>query len=318
MRWQRFFPLRMSFLVCVFAIVQQGDATTLVYNMRIRRVFNVSPLLGPKKPLFVPIAVPIIARRDRDIVIARSRTDVVEKRSISGTLFNFRYIPSKDWWFELTSGIEREQTHTTGTTTINARRTGLDDIVLAGGHNLFFGDNTQFVLYGLCGFPARHKVTLQEIFDPLVGTRFFSVGAGSEISYRFLRTDNAALIGVLQARCIHFFSRRWEPILPADAKIQPGNVTDILCALQYRYRLNLFEVGYNPTIFTDQAIVLPTETIRTNTFVRNSYYVNYAHLWKRGLFGKKPLILGAGANIGRAKFYNTKIASCWLTIGSVF
>ncbi len=168
-------------------------------------------------------------------------------------------------------------------------------------------------LYGLAGFPTRTKVTLQEAQDRLVGTRFYALGGGIEGSYSFIKSKEKLLAGIIQIRTIHFFSRSFQPVLPPGGKIQPGQGTDILLSIRYRKDFTLFETGYNPTIFTNQAVILPNETLETKTAVRHGTYANIAHLTKIRIFGKR-LAVGAGFLFSRLSRLDLNNVSAWISL----
>lgn len=295
------------------------NSISLVYNLKVRRAFNVSTVLGENhKSLWLFTALPIFYKRDRHVINKLSNADVFDKRYTIGSLFNVRYISEKHWWLEFTTGLERESGKFRGTSNFKTSRTGIDDIVISGGYNFFPSERTQFVLYGLFGFPTRRKVNLNDALDPFVGTRFFGTAVGWEISYAFIKSLKRSCIGIFQNRFLHLFDRKWYPILPCDAKIQPGNATDLLFILQYREKRNIFELGYNPTFFTNQAVKLKTGTVKSDPFVRQSIYFSYSHICKRILSLKRPVLVGAGVNISHAKLFNAKSYTAWLNISTVF
>lgn len=305
-------------------IITDLQAISLVYNMKIRRVFKVSALLGKDpKPVVVLSAVPIVYKRDRHIVNNdMTPIDICEKRISAGSLLNLRYVPSQHWWAEVTTGIEKE--HLKSHSNINpaasfcTSRSGFDDFVFSAGHNWFPNEDVQFVLYGLGGLPSKRSVTLFDAQDALVGTRFYTLGIGSELSYSFFNRPKQNLIFVFQNRFLHFFKRSLAPILPADAKVQPGNVTDLLFTLQYRVKANLFEAGYNPTFFSDQAILLKTREIKSHWFVRNSAYASYLYLFKRCPGVNKPIVFGGGLSVAKSAKFDTKIFGAWLNLSLIF
>lgn len=69
-------------------------AITLTYNLKVRRAFNVEPIIKKKKWLLVS-AIPIFYKRTSHIVDQTFATDVSEDRKAVGSLFNVRYVPSK-------------------------------------------------------------------------------------------------------------------------------------------------------------------------------------------------------------------------------
>lgn len=302
---------------CVFFIANEISAISLVYNIKIRRVFNTEELFQSKK-IWALTAVPIIYKRDRHIIRQETMLDIQEKRFTAGSLFNVRYVPTKSWWFELTTGVEKETVRARGTLNLNDSRAGFDDIIFSGGHNFFPNKYTQFVLYGLAGFPSKRTVSINEAQDTLVGTRFFSAGLGSELSYSFFQSIRSSFTGIFQNRFIHFFSREWFPILPRGARIEPGNLTDLLFSLQYRLRTNIFETGYNPTFFTNQGVLIGMNRTTTPHFIRHSGYLRYSYFIPKSPILCLPLLLGTGFNIGRAKFFDTRIFLCWLNFTAIF
>ena len=286
-------------------------AVTLVYNLKVRRVFNIEPVLERMKKRLPISVVPIFFTRSRHIVETRTALDTCEKRRAGGALFNLRYIPTKNWWLELTTGLETDHGTFEGTDTFHASRTGFDDIVFSAGYRHFIGKKLQVVAYGLAGLPTRRKITLEDRHGPLVGTRLFNLGLGGEASYSFLSSLARSFSAILQTRFIHGFNRSWDPILPKGSDIQPGNATDILFTFQFREKRTIVETGYNVTFFTNQAIILPTEKIEASTAIRHSWYATATHAIFQGPFGK-PFLFGAGLNMSRSKTFDTKNLTAWI------
>jgi len=314
--------MKMKRLIILFLsifIYWQAGAITLVYNMKIRRLFGVGAGIGrQEKSKLVASAVPIVYQRKRHIIDDRLKIDAFEKSIIGGSLFNFRYISDKLWWLEATTGIERETAKYKGSLNFKDSRSGFDDIILSGGYNIIPTEKTQLVFYGLAGFPTKTKVTSLESLDTLVGTRFFSLGIGSEVSYSFIKSLEQSLVGIAQVRFVHFFDRSWSPILPVGSKIQPGNVTDLLFILHYRKKKNMFEVGYNPTFFTNQAAIVNDQTLKSPNFVREGFYFTYSRLFKEFPILKMPGLIGIGFSVANSKFLDTKIWACFLNLSVLF
>lgn len=295
-------------------------AVSMLYNMKIRRIFatssaNIGTVLGrKKKSAWIISAVPGYYQRTRSVLgdVLSTHIDVAEKTKAGGAIFNIRYVPTSTWWVEATTGVGKQTEQVKGTQTFTDSYSGMDDIEICGGHHMFPTKNSQVVVYGLAGFPTHWKVTPHEFLDTFLGTRFFGLGAGLELSYNFLNNARRSLAGILQGRIIHFFNRHWTPILPSDAQIQPGNVTDALLTLQCRQGRSMVEFGYNPTFFTNQAVLLPNETVTNKAFLRNSVYVGGLHLFKDVPLVHKPFVFGAGFNLAQACRYHMKGFSVWL------
>lgn len=309
-------------LTIIFSIFGKLHAVSLVYNMKIRRAFAAENFIQSqpeKKSFWLLTALPIIYFKERHIQVPLKKQDFYEKVFLIGSIFNIRFLAPYNWWLEFTTGVESQKNVNKGTQTFTKSRTGFDDVVFTLGKNFFFHlDKGQVALYVITGFPTKYRVTLQEAFDPLVGTRFFGLGAGAECSYSFTRTPEQSLTGILQTRFVHFFDRSWEPILPCGGKIEPGNITDLFMILQYRYKIDVFEVGYNPTFFTNQATRVSCKKIESPYFVRNSFYANFTHVFKESLLLKKPGGIGTGLNISRSKLFDTKIFSFWINVTLLF
>lgn len=314
------YSMAIRFMVIFLALsMEQATFTiTLVYSMKIRRVFSgVRQALGKDdKTVWALSVLPIAYARSRHIVTAVPVVNVCDKRLLFGSIFNLRCMPSDSSWFEFTTAFENEHGTTKGTVKTSHSRTGLDDIVLSAGYNIFPTPQAQIVFYAIAGFPTRWKVTTDDTFGTFVGTRFLSVGAGSEFSYTFIRSPERLFATVAQVRYIHFFDRSWDPILPCCSTIQPGDTVDLLVAATYREKREIFETGYNPTFFLNQAVTTPAAgKVRTDTFVRQGGYITYSHVFEQLAH---PILLGAGFAFNRASFLETRIYSGWLNFTIVF
>ena len=131
---------------------------------------------------------------------------------LAGAIFNARFFAPHYWWLEFTTGIEHQKDKIRGTQNFNISRTGLDDIVVAGGKNFLFHDETgancalrhHGIPYAVAGNSPRK-------FWSISWYPFFGLGAGAELSYSFIRSLKQALNGILQVRAVHFF---WPEMAP--------------------------------------------------------------------------------------------------------
>lgn len=294
-----------------------AEAVTLVYNLRIRRAFDTpANFQSQKKAQLLFSAVPIVFAR-KSTIDELVGQEVHEKRRVHSVLFNARYVPSRKAWLELTTGVGKDKITATGTDSLCASRTGLDDIVLSGGYRSFVSDKAQLVGYGLLGFPATSKICPLDKYGPLMGSRLYSMGCGLEFSYSLLNSPVRSCSMIGQTRFIHSFNRQWFPILPQDAQLAPGNTTDIFWALQFREKKMIFEAGYDATIFSQQAVILSTHTVKGRNAVRHSGYVSVSYAIPEG-YGGKPWILGAGLNGSSSKEFDSQTISAWLSCSVVF
>lgn len=314
--------LRNSLITLAFCYVSSISSTSLVYNLRIRRTFAglgtfLQHVTKEKKAHWVTSAVPILYARTGHFTNATFGTNVREKRLGGGAIFNARYIPSRAWWAEATTAIQKESVHSRGTANFDASRFGLDDIVLAAGHNAFPSERSQITLYALAGFPTRRRVTAQEAQDRLVGTRFYGLGGGLEGSYNFIDKEKQSLAGIAQLRVLYFFPRSWNAIIPGG-RIQPGFATDILLAIRYRTGLTAVEAGYNPTIFTGQALIAPTVAVRSKPATRHGLLISVMHLCRRVTIANHPVAFGAGILFSRLARFDANSVSPWVNMTIIF
>jgi len=315
---------RFKIIFLMLAICQTSLPITLVYSMKIRRAFaQARQLLGKeKRAIWILSALPIAYSRTRHFVQAAPLVDIREKRLMLGSIFNVRCIPSDASWFELTTAVGNERAKAKGVSDspvlqpINRSYTGFDDIVISGGFNLYPTEKVQLVFYGIAGFPTHTKISVKDSLGTFVGTRFFSAGAGSEFSYSFIASLTRALVGIFQNRYIHYFSRSWSPVLPCCSTIQPGDLVDLLFAIKFREKREMFETGYNPTFFLNQSVKTPAAgKVKSEDFVRNGCYATYSHLFDHL---KHPVILGAGFSFNKAKVLDSRIFSGWLNFTVIF
>lgn len=293
-------------------------ATTLVYNLRVRRSFDSSLVFTTKrKSIWGVSVVPIVRHRSIHVQDAPLQINLCENRTAGGALLNARYIYGP-CWFEATTAVIHESAHSRGTTVFDESRTGLDDIVLSFGRDCCPTAETHLVLYGVAGFPTKRDVETFELQDTLVGTRFFAAGGGCELSHSFIRELKRALIVLFQGRFLHFFTRDWSPPLPPGSKIQPGNVSDLLYAVRYRIKKNIIETGYNQTFFTDQAVILPTTRICADFELRHSVYASYSYFFRNVLVVHRPMLIGIGVSLSRSKRFDLKDHTVWLNITTAF
>lgn len=307
------------------SLCQTSQSITVVYSMKIRRAFAQARYFRQerdKRLLWVLSILPIAYYRSRHFRDCVPLVDIKEKRLLFGSVFNIRCIPTDCSWLELTTAVENERSKAKGISNspvlpvVCGSRTGFDDIVLSGGYNFFLTDKAQIVFYGIGGVPTRRKITKQDALGTFVGTRFFSIGFGGEASYSFVESIKRAAAAIVQTRYIHFFSRNWTPVLPCCSTIQPGDTIDLLLSIRYREKRELFEAGYNPTFFVNQAATTPTTgKVHSDNFVRNGGYVTYAHLFDQL---KHPVLLGAGFAYNKTDVLESTIFSGWLNFTVVF
>ncbi len=291
----------------------------LVYSMKIRRSFGTDLFAALNlKNLVLFTGLPLYYWRDRKIIVPSLEQNIHEKLTAAGAIFNLYAMTQHHWWAELTTGLETQKVKAEGTSNFKNSKTGWDDIILTIGKNFFTDSKTQIATYVLAGFPIGKTVTPLESLGVLVGSRLFGLGAGAEFSYAFMQSAERSFIGLLQARFVHFFSRSWFPILPIDARLQPGNMTDLFLIAQYRVKKNIVEIGYNPTFFTNQAALFKEGKVVNPNFSRNSFYANYTHLLPHFPVLNIPGALGLGMSVSKANLFDAKSASVWFNMTFLF
>lgn len=312
----------LSVYVCIVLVYANSlDAISLVYNLKIRRSFTYKP--DPEyneKFLLIGTALPINYKRISTFtsILSQPIEPVKETRTVTGSLLNLRLVYNRQWWFEGSTGIEQERVHLKKPLHTKNKTFGLDDIIMSFGYNWFFKNKAQFVIYSITGFPSHSQLKNADSIDPLVGSRLFGTGFGSEFSYAITSTERQSCNIIFQNRFLHFFKRSLVPLLPSTVSFVPGNVTDLLFSIQYRYKKILFETGYNTTFFTNEQIDLPTASIHAPHYVRNGYYATIAHMEKNHPITNRPTLIGVGFSYSHSKAYARNIYAWWLNTTMIF
>lgn len=141
------------------------QATTLVYNLKFRRAFDLGQYasIGLKKNHIIASSLPIINQSSKHVVTIRDNVDVCNSTLTVGSIFNFKYFHRPNWWLELTTAVAKEKLEDKGTHVAKESRTGLDDIVFTGGYNMYPTEKVQVVLYGLGGIPVKNVSRLLKL-----------------------------------------------------------------------------------------------------------------------------------------------------------
>lgn len=280
-------------------------ATSLVYNLRIRRSFvpaGFKPSDKRRKP-WTLTAVPSTGARKTIVT-----PTIGEHRSYEGSVFNLRYRFNKNWALEGATAIAREKLFfKTAATKICEKGAGFDDVVLTAYYTFFPQQKTQFIVHMLGGFPTSRKIQATDPLDrilgihtKLVGTQLYSLGMGAELSHDFFASLKSSLTGVLQARAIHFFSRELPMNIFKDTRAHPGNVIDLFGAFHYRYKRHNFEAGLNPAFFTNARIDVGCAVTKIPYVLRHSVYGTYNYIIRQrgavgtgasGIFIRKPVTM---------------------------
>ncbi|OGB84749.1 hypothetical protein A3F66_01150 [candidate division TM6 bacterium RIFCSPHIGHO2_12_FULL_32_22] len=307
---------------------------SLVYNLKIRRVFFFGGSIAGDffrkidkghNSVWLLSAVPMVYKRNRHVVtdildkdLNLVPVDVCEKNVLGGSIFSLSYLYKKSFWFQLTTAYEADKVTSCGTFNFTKKKKGMDDFITSVGYNIFPTKDLQIVPYIINGIPINRKLDSDERFDNFIGTRYYGLGAGTEFIYSFVNRDETNLNGVLVARSVHFFPRRWTPVLPCSVTVQPGNVTDFLIAGQYRKKNSIVEAGYDATFFTNQATLLTTGSIDEPRSIRQSFYANFAHLITKVPVIPSPVMFSVGFFVASLKQYDTKISSFWTSFTILF
>lgn len=202
-----------------------------------------------------------------------------EERFWGGILGSLRLVQEPFWIECMTSyGTEKLRFRDNGITG-NQSRTGFDDFLIDSGANLFLDEKgkVQLSLHLITGIPLFKRVTSQEVIQPLMGSRFFNVGPAVDFTFEFIRTIPHELFATFIARLLHRFPRKYTPILPPSARYAPGNMTDLVFLLHYRYRAHNIEFGYNPTFITNQSYNFPSHKQKLPTIKFTSVYGLYSY-----------------------------------------
>ncbi len=312
-------------LLFVLSITQSTHPITLLYSMKIRRVFAgaLQRLDDRHKRIWAFTVLPIVYARQRHFTNQSPCVDIREKRLLVGALLNLRCVLSEHYWFEITTAFENERGKAKGISENpllpfckNVNELGMDDITFEAGYHMYPSEKLQLDAYIISGFPTHTRISKKDTLGTYIGTRFIGLGAGMEISYSFIESLRRSLIFITQARYVHFFDRNWFPVLPCGSTIQPGDTIDFLAALRYREKWDKIEIGYNPTWFVNQAVKIPDQgKVRSKDFMRNGAYINWNHTFDRP---EHPIVLGAGTAFNVSSFAHTRIYNGWISVTFIF
>ena len=295
---------------------------SLIYNMKVRRSLSTASLVShPTAGMLDLNAIPIFAHEKIYLTSDNLRNKesqnpvfIEQQRNNEGALLNINYHPLKNWWVEAGTEVAHEAYSNTGTSHAKNKRTGCDDIVFTSGYDYTYKHTFGITAYGLAGVPTLRKITQCDMYGPVLGTRLFSTGAGLEFAYLpFKSPDNTVLL-LFQARCIHFYTRHWAPVLPCDDKLAPGNQTDLLWAINYKHKKMVYEAGYNLTLHTNQAVITPQETTKGSHYTYNGYYA----IVSRPLQTEQPILCSAGAILAHSNYLNALRYSLFFSLATAF
>jgi len=155
------------------------------------------------------------------------------------------------------------------------RRAGLDDIQIKLGYDYFFCDQYHVGVYLVGGIPTGYRQTSVNIFEPIVGSKNGSIGAGVNSDYTFLSCDDHCVSWMFDLKYQYVFranERRsfdllrngdWSRylqvvsaaspafplpainLLTTDVFVTPGSTINFWTALNYNYCSCNVEIGYN-------------------------------------------------------------------------
>jgi len=254
--------------------------------MRVRRSFAPHP--HPENPPPVAkrfkgsiTAVPIIGG-----YTAQFLANDCEKRLYGGSIFNINYRFKKNFVAEATTAVLKESVRFNYFGEYGkASAKGFDDVVINIYYNFFPQKKGQIITHIIAGFPTSRKLSIFERHGNMVGTKLYSLGGWLEGSYTFYQAIQSSIAGIIQARCIHYFSRSVFPLLPCESILHPGNVTDLFIALHYQYKRHHAETGYDATLLSNERISTALKIATSKPFVRNSIYAKYIYTMDQGAVG---------------------------------
>lgn len=269
-----------------------------------------------KKSINKVSVIPELAIINRHIIDKPNNIDVHEKSFLAGTIFDFHHIGEKPWWLGIRTAFVKETSQVHGTSEFTISRAAFDDVFIQAGYNQILSDDWQLCIHGAMGLPTLLKLKKNELFNTLVGTRLFSLGLGTDLSYALINEKNRQLILNLHTRLLHFFTRDYTPILQCGGKFQAGNATDVFPSLVYTHNDHYLEFDYDLTIFTNVA-VLAQKTTYIPVIYNHSPYIQYyytIHLPRT----TTTMTVGGGIEYSYAKVFNRKEFQMWWLLGATF
>lgn len=270
----------MKIKICIISILWSipcaGFSSTYFYELYLHNEYFAEPPGFPSKFILSPLIASFTGHGDH--------TDPWHEKRLSAALVQSLRLTHNHTWIEFIAAFGRErvrfdQQGVRGTQS----HFGLDDFLIDIGHNFLIDEKgkLQILVHWLTGIPLKWKVTLAEQNDPLVGTRTFATGPVIEWAYDFIRnTEYDVFVGFI-GRFLHRFQRSYQPIIPANARFNPGNLIDLLTLIHYRHYGHNLETGYVATLFINQSYRFPDSIQRLPSGRFHSIYIDYFYYYER-------------------------------------
>jgi hypothetical protein len=245
-----------------------GFSATYFYQLYLHNEYYAQPPGFPSKVLVAPIVASFSGHRD----------NWKEDRFSGGIIEAVRFAHNHTW-IEFLAAFGKEHVRFTHQGVFGRKsHFGGDDFLIDFGHN--FLDETgkkQLLLHWLTGFPLTRRVTVDEVEQPLWGTRTFATGPVIEFVYGFIRSKEQDLFVGIIGRFLHRFKRHYEPILPSNALYHPGNTTDILVLIHNRCYGHNIEFGYVYALLNHTSYQFVDHTQPLPSDHTNAVYIDYSY-----------------------------------------
>lgn len=260
------------FMVIFWHISLYAFSATYLYELYLHNEYYSEPPGFPNKIVVAPI-----------ISLFSGNGDQWDENRISGGLVETVRFVHDHTWIELIAAFGEERvTYNHEGKEGKQSRFGWDDFLIDIGHNFIDkSGKKQLLIHWLIGIPLKKGITLAELEQPLWGTRTYATGPVIDIAYDFIRNNAEDLFVGLIGRFLHRFKRTYEPILPANAFLNPGNLMNLLALIHYRYYSHNIEAGYVYTLynrisyqFVDHKEFFPSEKY-------NNFYIDYFYFYEK-------------------------------------
>lgn len=230
---------------------------TIVYNLRIAETTLRIPLKEGTKHNYFGVATTFAQ--------VRNRLDTI-KFIFVGEMGTFTYY-AQNYFIRLDAAFANSRIKNNGVTL--SQRTETDDLLFTGGYSHIFNDKVNGTFSALVGLPTHG---IRRIDIAYFGYAHYSIGAQIDLAYNFKNSLDSKIF--LITRGVHFFKRD-ESHIPLLTRLNGGNIFDIFCNYEFRKTSNIFDMGYDATLFSD----FIEANIKVPFYVRNSFYAACTHIF---------------------------------------
>lgn len=294
-------------IICIIAslfITSQLDSVSVVYNLRFSEVSRTrtSNSTGAN-----PSTLGLVLFDQ-----TRTRTGNTIQDNIAGSMATYLYTRENFYCrADLAFANVRSKSKTS-----YFSRTQTDDFLLTIGYGKEISKRTRVTASLLLGFPTHADKILEGItfgtghngFGLQLDGLFIPSENGKQSIFaaaRYIRFFPGSVFSTIQNRCLHF-------------ELDIGNLVDLMIGYNYRYKTNMFELGYNPSFLFSATITPETPTVISQLdYIRSNFYGAYKRFFLREKHPQAFIIAMSYGFDNKPKVFK-RIVTIWAVWGITF